>query len=242
MEFKSGPIKLSVGPKPRDPAADRATLQAIEAALEAEDYPAAVARAEAALADGLQHPMVFNLAAERLEGEGRFADALNLLQRGHQMAPDDLALRQSLGLCLFRLRQFPAALPHFEALIAAEPDFAPAHAALGATLEALGDDARAETAYNRAWALQPENLLAIGGLASIASRGGRHAEARALAERVLQSEPGYPEAVIAVVRADLAEGKRAEAEASVAALVADPRVSDEQRAMARALLADPSDA
>jgi tetratricopeptide (TPR) repeat protein len=242
MEFKSGPIKLSVGPKPRDPAADLATLQAIEAALEAEDYAAAMARAEAALADGLQHPMVLNLAAERLEAEERFADALGLLQRGHQMAPDDLGLRQSLGLCLFRLRQFQTALPHFEALIAAEPDFAPAHAALGATLEALGDDARAETAYNRAWALQPENLLAIGGLASIASRGGRHAEARALAERVLQSEPGYPEAVIAIVRADLAEGRRAQAEASVAALVADPRVSDEQRAMARALLADPSDA
>lgn len=238
MEFKSGPIKLSVGPKPRDPAADRATLQAIEAALEAEDYARAVGLAGAALADGLQHPMVLNLAAERLESEGRFAEALNLLQRGHQMAPNDLGLRQSLGLCLFRLRQFQASLPHFEALIAAEPDFAPAHAALGAALEALGEDTRAEAAYNRAWTLQPENLLAIGGLASIASRAGRHAEARSLAERVLQSEPGYPEAVIAIVRADLAEGRRAEAEAAIAGLVADPRVSDEQRAMARALLGD----
>jgi type IV pilus assembly protein PilF len=241
MEFKSGPIKISVGPRPRDAAADRVTLQAIQAALDAEDYPGAVARADAALADGLQHPMVFNLAAERLESEGRFGEALNLLQRGHQMAPDDIGLRQSLGLCLFRLRQFQPALPHFEALIAAEPDFAPAHAALGATLEAMGDDLRAEAAYNRAWALQPENLLAIGGLASIASRGGRHDEARALAERVLEAEPGYPEAIIAIVRADLAQGRRAEAEAQVRALEADPRVSEEQRALARSLL-EPSDA
>jgi hypothetical protein len=48
MEFKSGPIKLSVAPRPRDAAADRATLQAIQAAIEAEDYAAAVARAGAA--------------------------------------------------------------------------------------------------------------------------------------------------------------------------------------------------
>jgi type IV pilus assembly protein PilF len=239
MEFKSGPIKLSVGPRPRVVAADRATLQAIEQALDAEDYAGAVAGARAALADGLQHPMVLNLAAEGLESEGRFGEALGLLQRAHDLAPTDIGIRQALGLCLFRLQQFQAALPHFEALIAAEPDFAPAHAALGAALEALGDEGRAEAAYNRAWALQPENLLAIGGLASIASRGGRHAEARALAERVLQAEPGYPEAIIAIVRADLAEGRRGEAEKAVAALAADPRVSDEQRALARALLGDP---
>jgi Flp pilus assembly protein TadD len=242
MEFKSGPIKLSVGPKPRDAAADRVTLEAIQTALDAEDYEAAVGKAAAALADGLQHPMVFNLAAEQLESEGRFGEALNLLQRGHQMAPDDIGLRQSLGLCLFRLRQFGPALPHFEALIAAEPEFAPAHAALGATYEALGEDARAEGAYNRAWALQPENLLAISGLASIASRGGRHAEARALAERVLQAEPGFPEAVLAIVRADLAEGRRAEAEKAVKGLMADPRVSEDQRALAQGLLADASEA
>jgi type IV pilus assembly protein PilF len=239
MEFKSGPIKLSVGPRPRDAAADRAILQAIEAALDAEDYAGAVARARSALADGLQHPMVFNLAAEGLESEGRFNEALALLQRAHDLAPTDVGIRQALGLCLFRLQQFQAALPHFEALIAAEPEFAQAHAALGAALEALGDEVRAEAAYNRAWALQPENLLAIGGLASIASRGGRHAEARALAERVLQAEPGYPEAVIAIVRADLAEGRRDAAEKAVAALVADPRVSEAQRALARALLGDP---
>src|SRR5258708_33000518 len=139
MEFKSGPIKLSVGPRPRDPAADRATLEALETALDAEDYAGAVARARSALADGLQHPMVFNLAAEGLESEGRFNEALDLLQRAHDLAPTDIGIRQPLGLCLFRLRQFQAALPHFQALIAAEPDFAPAHAALGAGVRDRGD-------------------------------------------------------------------------------------------------------
>lgn len=165
MEFKSGPIKLSVGAKPRSPEADRVTLNAIEARLQADDIEAAVRLGEAALADGLQHPMLYALAAERLEGEGRFAEAVVLLERGHAMAPDDLDLRQALGLCLFRLHQFAAALPHFDALSAARPDLAPSHAARGATLDALGDRAAAEAAYRRAIELEPENLLALAGLA-----------------------------------------------------------------------------
>lgn len=238
MEFKSGPIKLSVGARPRDPEADRATLRAIQATLERGDVAAAVGQAEAALADGLKHPMLFNLAAERLESEGRYEEALALLERGQALAPADLGLRQALGLCLFRLQRYAGALPHFDALIAAEPDFAPAHAARGAALDALGDFGAAEAAYRRALELQPENLLAIAGLASLASRAGRHAEARALAERVMQAEPGYPEAVIVLAKADLAEGRFAEAEVRLRAMIADPRTSGDQQKFAHALLAD----
>jgi tetratricopeptide (TPR) repeat protein len=238
MEFKSGPIKLSAGAKPRDPEADRATLLAIQERLHADDFEAAVRLGEAALADGLQHPMLYNLAAERLEAEGRFGEALVLLERGHALAPTDLGLRQALGLCLFRLQRFAQALPHFEALSAAQPDFAPGHAARGATLDALGDLPAAEAAYRRAIELEPENLLAIAGLASLASRVGRHPEARALAERVLAAEPGYPEAVIVLAKADLAEGQTAQAEARLRGMIADPRASNDQRVFAHGLLGD----
>jgi tetratricopeptide (TPR) repeat protein len=238
MEFKSGPIKLSVGAKPRDPEADRATLVAVQQMLERGEVEAAVARAEAALADGQAHPMLFNLAAERMESEDRYEEALALLERGYAMAPDDLGLRQALGLCLFRLQRYGPALPHFDALIAGEPDFAPAHAARGATLDALGQFPAAEAAYRRAIELQPENLLAVAGLASLASRGGRHPEARALAEQVMQAEPGYPEAVIVLAKADLAQGLFAEADARLRAMIADPRTSADQQKFANAMLAD----
>jgi len=240
MEFKSGPIKIKVGapPPPRDPEADRATLRAVQAALEAEQVETAVRLAEAALAQGLQHPMLYNLAAERLESENRFAEALVLLQRGHALDPSDVGLRQALALCFFRLQRYAEALPHFDALVAAEPGFAPGHAALGATLDALGQLDAAEAAYGRALELQADNLLAVAGLASLASRRGRHAEARRLAERVLAAEPGYPEAVIVLAKADMADGRAAEAKARLRDLIADPRSSPEQRTFAQGLLAD----
>jgi Flp pilus assembly protein TadD len=238
MEFKSGPIKLSVGAKPRDAEADRATLRAIEAKLDADEIAAAVAMAEAALAQGLEHPLTLNLAAERMEGEGRYGEAMELLQRAHRLAPDDLGVRQALGLCLFRLQQFEAALPHFDAMVAAEPDFAPAFAARGATLEQLGRIEAAETDFRQALELQPQNLLAVAGLASTASTGGRHEEARAYAERVLAAEPGYPEAIVVLARADLAEGNFEAGEARLQALIADARTSDAQRTVAQSLVED----
>ena len=57
VEFKSGPIRLSVPPKPRDAEADRAQVLAMEQKLTAGDIDEAVAMAEAALARGLEHPL-----------------------------------------------------------------------------------------------------------------------------------------------------------------------------------------
>ncbi|HEX3889057.1 MAG TPA: tetratricopeptide repeat protein [Phenylobacterium sp.] len=236
MEFKSGPIRLSVAPKPRDPAADQAQVLAIQGKLTAGDIEGAVALAERALAGGLEHPLIFNLAAERLESEDRYTEALALLERGRRLAPDDMGLRQALGLCLFRLQRFEAALPHFDAMIAAQPGFAQAHAARGSALEQLGRNDEAEAAFRRANELQPGNLLAVAGLASAASRRGDHAEARKLAQQVLAAEPGYPDAVIYLARADLADGDHAAAEARLHDMIADGRTSEEQRKFAQALL------
>jgi len=238
MEFKSGPIRFQVGAKPRNKDADLATLRAIEAKLDADEIDAAVAMAQAALADGLEHPLTFNLAAEALEAQERFGEALGLLERGHAQTPGDLGLRQALGLCLFRLQRFAAALPHFDALIAAEPDFAPSHAARGAALDALGRSDEAETAFRRAMELQPQNLLAVAGLASVASRAGRHAEARGFAQQVLAAEPGYPDALIVLARADVADGDAAAAETRLKAVVEDARTPQVQREAAQALLDD----
>lgn len=241
MEFKSGLIKLQVGapPKPpRDEAADRSQLQAIQAKLTVGDIEAAVALAETALAQGLEHPLTFNLAAGRLEAEDRYVEALAVLERGHRHTPSDIGLRQALGLCLFRLQRYEAALPHFDALVAAQPGFAQAHAARAAVLDALGRYDAAEASYRKAVELQPDNLLALAGLATTAIRAERHDEARDYAGRVLAAEPGYPEAVVVLARADLAQGSYADGEARLHAMIADPRVTAEQREHAQDLLGE----
>ncbi|MGZ6015749.1 MAG: tetratricopeptide repeat protein [Phenylobacterium sp.] len=236
VEFKSGPIRLSVPPKPRDAEADRAQVQAMEQKLTSGEIETAVAMAEAALAGGLEHPLVFNLAAERLESEDRFNDALALLERGHRRFPNDLGLRQALGLCLFRLQRFEAALPHFDALIAVQPGFAHAHAARGVILEALERPEEAEAAFRKAHELDATNLLAIAGMASTASRKNDHAAARGFAEQVLKVEPGYPDAVLVLARADLADRDFAAGEARLRAMIADPRVPPPVLKLAQGLL------
>lgn len=242
MEFKSGPIKIQVGAPPpappRDAQADRAQLQAIQAKLTAGDLEAAAALAQVALAGGLEHPLTFNLAAGLLEADDRFVEAVAILQRGRRAFPQDPGILQALGLGLFRLQRFAEALPLFEAMTAAQPAFSQGHAAKGAVLEALGRDGEAEQAYRRALELQGDNLLALAGLAGVAARAERFDEARLCAERVLAVEPGLPEAVVALARADLAEGHYDDGEARLAAMIADPRANEAQRELARELMSD----
>ena len=188
-EYSSGKISFSYGAAPRTPETDRAQLARIQQALQGGDILEAGRLAQTALDQGLEHPMLFNLAADRLERDGRFEEALALLQRGHALAPADPGLNQAQGLVLHRLERYVLAVDRFDAVIAAQPGFAPAHAARGASLEAIGDIQAAEAAYRKALALQPGHLAAISGLASLAARRGRTAEARELAGQVLAAQP-----------------------------------------------------
>ena len=241
-EFKSGRISFSYGAPARSPDDDRAQLQRVRDALQAGDVAGATQLAEAALAQGLEHPMLFNLAAGRQEQDGRYEAALSLLQRGHELAPADLGLNHALGLCLHRLERHAEAVARFDAVIAAQPGFAAAHAVRGSALEAIGDIQAADASYHQAIALQPGHLVALAGLASLASRRGRPAEARGFAEQVLAAQPDYPDAIMVMAQADMAEGRPAEGEARLNALLADPRLTVEQRALAQGLLGDILDA
>jgi tetratricopeptide (TPR) repeat protein len=241
-EYSTGKISFSYGPAPRTPEADRAQLTAIQQAMAGGDVEQAGRLAEAALAQGLKHPMLFNLAAGRLEEQGRYEDALALLDEGRGLAPADPGLNHAMGLVLQRLERYVQAVERFDAVIAAQPAFPAAHAARGAALEAIGEIQGAEAAYRRAIELQPGHLAAISGLASLASRRGRSAEARELAGQVLAAQPNYPDAVMVLAQADLAEGKAADGEARLYELLADPRPTVEQRALAQGLLGDLLDA
>ena len=244
--WKVGQVSFKLGstspPAARDAQADKALLNRILETARGGDIEAATGLAETALAGGLEHPLLFNLVAGRREAEGRFEDALSLLERAHAASPDDVGVRQALGLVLHRLERYADALGHFDAVTAAQPDFAPAHGARGLVLEALGDVRRARAAYDRALALQPDNLAAMAGKASLASGEGAHAEARDLAQAVLDAAPGYPDAVMTLASAELAAGETTAAEARLDALAADPRATPQQQALALGLLGDVLDA
>ena len=78
----------------------------------------------------------------------------------------------------------------------------------------------------------------MAGAASLASRWGAHAEALNRAERVLRAAPGYPDAVMSLASAELAQGAPESAEARLHDLATDPRATPQQQALAVGLLGD----
>jgi tetratricopeptide (TPR) repeat protein len=200
--WKIGQMSVKLGSlTPAAPAAapqPNPALAEIRAAVEARDFDRAGELAERALAGGLEHPAVLNLAALRCERQERFEDAVALLERALILAPDDVAAHNALGLCLSRLERYEEALGHFDRAGAAAPGFAGAHSARGAALESLGRLTAAGGAYQRAIALEPGNLGALAGLANLASRRGAHAEAPSPAIRTRKApwrRPTWPRAM-----------------------------------------------
>lgn len=221
-----------------DPQQHLARLRAVQAAAAGGRHAEAARLAAAALADGLEHPLLLNVLALQFEQAGDLGRAEALLRRAVAMAPDDLGARNALGLCLLRLDRPAEALAHFDALLDGNPRLPFLHASRGAALLALGSIAAAESAHRRALELDPALPIALAGLAQIASRRGAYADARVWAEQALARLPGLPDAVMSLAAAELGEREPASAEARLRALLADARVAARDRAYALGLLGD----
>jgi len=227
---------------PRDLKADQEMLRNVLALAEQRDIARAAAIAEQALASGFEHPLLLNVRATQLEHEGRLQEALQLLERAARLAPDDIAVRNALSLCLQRLDRPVEALHHVDRLLKDHPDLAFAHANRGNALIAVGALGQAQQSHQRAIELDPENLAAQGALASIATHRGDHEAARGWARKLLAKIPGYPDAVLSLAAAELAGGATDSAQMLICQLLADPRAGPTEKARANGLLGDVLDA
>jgi tetratricopeptide (TPR) repeat protein len=221
---------------------DLATLRTVLNLAQSRDFVAAAAMAEKTLADGFEHPMLLNIVATRLEHEGRYEDALKLLERAVSIAPSDIGARNALGLCLQRLDRPAEALYHIDELIKQHPDLPYAHVNRGNALMTLGSLGAARSSHLRAYELEPKNFSASAALGSIATHRGQHSEARQWAERTLTVVPGFPDAVLSLAAAELAAGEGESAEKRLRGVINDARAGAADRARATGLLADVFDA
>ena len=226
----------------RDPAADLAVLSEIQAQARAGDHTRAAERAEAALRDGMQHPLLFNLAALRQEQLGRLDEAEVLLRQGLSLAPDDVACRNALGLCLLRSERPAEALSEFDRLLQRDANLPFAHSSRGAALSWLGQSASAQHSYERAVELDPGQVASWAGLATLAASRGAYPEARAFAERALDLAPDFPAALIALATADYGERKLTDAEARIRQVLSGRALGPVERSHAHGLLGDVLDA
>jgi tetratricopeptide (TPR) repeat protein len=226
----------------RDLKADQETLQAVLNFAQNRDIARAAALAEQTLASGFEHPLLLNVVATRLEQEGKLEEALQLLARAVAMAPDDVPVRHALALCLLRLDRPAESLGHLDELLCKHSQLSFAHASRGNALIALGSLGSAQRSHLRALELEPGNLAATAALASIATHRGKHDEARQWAERALKLAPGFPDAVMSLAAAELANGVYARAEELLQKLILDSRAGPTDRARAAGLLGDVLDA
>ncbi len=202
----------------------------------------AAERAEAALADGLEHPLLLNVAALNLEQRGDVAAAEKLLARAVTVGPTDPAARNAYGLCLMRLERPEEAIAQFDALLSLDDSLPFAHTNLGNAFLALNLVAEAQTSYGRALERDVNQGGALIGLARLANSRGTYAAARGWAERALAVLPGVPDAVLCMARAELGEGHGPAAEARLRQLLEDSRLEPLQRAHTNGLLGDVLDA
>lgn len=217
-------------------------LQQVDMALQTYGLEAAARVAQQALADGVEHPAVLNLAASAAYGAGRFEDAVELLRRARKLAPKDPHVLNSLGTCLQALGRIDAALEAYQVALRIDPGMAQAHFNRGALLEELLDVKAARAAYQRAADLDRNYAEPLASLAWSDARAGDFASARENGRRALALSPANVLARMALASADLQQGDLAAAALLLSALNQDPAVTGVNRSIVTGLIGDLNDA
>jgi tetratricopeptide (TPR) repeat protein len=228
--------------KPRDTAADAATMRDVNTALAANDLQRAIALARSAVEDGLEDPLLYNLVSHDLEEQGRHAEALTLLERAHELAPQDVLILNAIGLCLM-LQDRPAeAIKVYNAALRIDPERPQSHYNKADALATLGDFDPARIHYEYGIHLAPDYAGPIAGLASLALRRGDIEAAKALSERALSLVPNFDLAVLTYAETQIVRGAPAEAEARLAPMLVAGGLKLDVEAKATSLLGDALDA
>ena len=226
--FTSGAVRFRIGgptPSPpagagRDTAADDAAVSAVLAALDDGDLERSAWLADDALNSGVESPVLFCVMAMALQAAGRPEAALPHLRRAMALTSTDVSIANALARCLLDLDQPSDALPVLETALSLEPRHAETHANRGQALERLGRLAEAEQNYLAALGLQPGQIAARAGMASLSSHYGAHDAARAHAQAVIEAAPDFAPAHIILATADRVQGSPAAAEARIRRVMA----------------------
>ena len=217
-------------------------LEQIDATLRTQGLEAAARLAVQALAEGVEHPSVLNLAASARYGEGRFEEAAALLRQARKLAPKDPHILNSLAVCLKALGQPDAALDAYNAALRLDPRMAAAHFNRGALLEELSDIKGARAAYERAAVLDSNYLEPLAALAWLDAQAGDSASTGMNAGRVLARAPANVLARMALASAELQQGELPPASDHLATLSGDPALTPLNRSIVFGLIADVRDA
>ncbi|MGH6870387.1 MAG: tetratricopeptide repeat-containing sulfotransferase family protein [Rhizomicrobium sp.] len=210
----------------------------ILALLQAGDLTAAARMADAAIAAGASHPLLFDARAHLALQEGRHLDALSDFTRALALAPGNPSLHVSAARSLIPLGRFDEALDACNRAIAVAPDMAAAHFEKGCAAEFLGDLHLARREFQQTAALDPRAAEAPARLAALAARRGDWSEAGALARKSLSRDPANISATLSLATAAIGAGEAGPQIERLEGLLQRHDLSAEARCEALALRAD----
>ena len=217
-------------------------LEQVDSALRTGGMDAGSRAALQALADGVEHPLVFNLAASAHYRQGRFDQAAQLLERARALSPNDAHVLNSLGVCQKALGRMDSALQSYDAAVRLDSGLAAAHFNRGTVLEELTDIKGARSAYERAAELDHRYVEPLASLAWLDALAGDVAAARERATRALALAPANVLARMALASADVQQGELEPAATGLFSLVQDPALSPVNRSIVLGLVGDLQDA
>jgi tetratricopeptide (TPR) repeat protein len=217
-------------------------LEQVDAALRTRGLEPAAQLALQALADGVEHSTLLNLAASAHYAQGRFDEAVQLLTRARVLAPTDPNVLNSLGICLKAAGRTNAALEAFDAALRIDPGMAPAHFNRGELFEELNDINAARSAYQRATELDPNYVEALASLAWLDAQAGDAVSARVHGERALAVSPSHVLAQMALASAELQQRDLPAAAARLSTLTQDRGLTPVNRSIVLGLVGDFQDA
>jgi len=214
-------VNQTTPPRTGNAAAIQQIVDEIELALQS-DLNRAIDLAQTALARGLESARVLTLVAIRLEEEGRYPEAMRLLDRAAGLDPTDATVWNLVGLCLVKQNRRRAAVSAFEHALALDPFFAQPYYNLGTTWEYLGSYEDAREQFERAVKLFPDYADPFAGLATLGVRNGDWVSVRENAERSLALQTSQAAATAALASADLNDRKFEDAERRLRDIVDEP--------------------
>ena len=135
-----------------------------------------------------------------------YEDAIPLLESGLQIAPQRSDLRAALGESYYMSGKVDQAIEEFKRLIDAEPSVH-SYLFLGLSYTHLGRFDDAKQSFQNGLRLDPHNSACLFNLGYIAERQGNSAGAAATFQKVLLSNPNFPDALLELAKLRT-EGKR----------------------------------
>lgn len=212
-------------------------LNAVAAAIQQRDAAKAAQLAEAELARGVQHPLLFTARALALTEKGRNQDALSDFERAARLAPTPAAWT-AVGVCLVKLDRYDDAADAFDKAIALQPDSAMLYFRKGRALEQARDRVGAKAGFLRAVEIDANHAPALARLAFGEAQQGLWADARTFADRALALDPKDQTARLVLIMADVRTGQFDGAERRLAEFLSDRTIEEQNRATALGELGD----